>query len=70
MEETVKKFARRYPWREWLDYLPITLCRGVDYDCEPSSMALMLRGAAERYGVCISIRVRGDVLEVTRRIKR
>lgn len=59
--KTARRFGRRYPWSDWEGRSALsllTLRRGVDFDCEPSSIAVMAR---VRFGPrSRSILVRGD----------
>ncbi len=62
----------RYPWGEWLGRARLTLRKGRDYDCSTSSIALMVRRAAKRRGVEVSIETPDDgriVVTVVNRVK-
>lgn len=49
------RFGRRYPWESWFRRGRFRAVRGQDYTCRTSSMAQMIRTAAKKYGVRVSI---------------
>jgi hypothetical protein len=55
----------RYPWSKWLRRRSnLTVVRGVDYFCQPHSMAQQFRNAAARDGVSIGVFIEGGTLTV------
>ena len=56
--------GRRYPWDEWLRRPFLILRRGTYFDCEPSSMAVMLRMQVGIRNLLRTIRISGDTVTV------
>ncbi len=74
MKEQTKRQKKRawktgppplYPWAKWFGMTaPFSLRRGEDCLCKTSSMAVMLRQKAPKFGWRVSISIRGDTLRV------
>ena len=56
--------GHRYPWDKWLNGEKITLIRGVQFDCEPASMGILVRLTAKERGVPVSVSVKGGNVEI------
>ncbi len=55
-----------YPWDDWFARKkPFVLKKGIDYKCQPHSMAQQVRNAALTRGVQVSIQIQGKILVVT-----
>lgn len=62
-----KPGGHRYPWDDWLVGRTRVLRRGVEFDCEPASMGIIVRLAAKRRGVRgrYVVSVAGDEVIIT-----
>ena len=61
-----KNKLQKYPWDKWMARkTPLRLTRGVDYDCQPHSMAQQFRNAANRDGLSISVSIDEGSLTIT-----
>lgn len=60
-----KEKPARYPWSKWLNKSKFKLVRGKHFSCATYCMAGQVRNAAVLYDVKVSIKVKGDTLEVT-----
>jgi len=61
-----KKSVARYPWERWFRRQRFRLRPEIEYYCLPHSMAVLVRGAAKRKGLCVRIDIQRDgVLWVT-----
>lgn len=52
-----KKKMLRHPWDKWFRKSRFVLHRGTDYSCQPHSMGVQVRSAAQKRElvVCVSI---------------
>lgn len=64
MKTRAKPHGNRYPWDDWLDGRERKIRRGVDFDCEPASMGVIVRLAARRRAVCVSVYVAGSFVRI------
>ena len=54
-----------YPWKKWLSQTRLELVRGVDYECQPHSMAQQVRNVAHSRGVKVQhITISDDTVTV------
>jgi len=61
------RYNAKYPWNRWLNRKQkLTLRRGVDYHCQPHSMAVMIRNAAAVRGVRVSVYLDEGTITVRR----
>lgn len=58
--------APKYPWDEWLRRRRLRLVRGIDFDCQPHSMSVMIRTRAARRGLRVSVSIDESVITVRR----
>lgn len=55
----------QHPWAKWLTVgKQQVLVKGVDFDCEPYSMAIQLRRKASSLGLKVSISISGNEVSV------
>lgn len=59
------KFGRRYPWTDWL-YRPgrVVLRRGIDFDCLPVSIGVMVRMEMAKRGLVKTVRLGMDTVTI------
>jgi hypothetical protein len=61
-----KSKQTKYPWDRWMSRkTPLQLTRGVDYCCQPHSMAQQFRNAARDRGLSLSIQINEGSLTIT-----
>ena len=54
-----------YPWQLWMKRKsPFTIRRGLDFECQPHSMATLIRMKASAVGRRVSIQINESVLTV------
>lgn len=66
MTKTKAKVGRptKYPWSRWFTRkTTVTIQKGVDFDCEVHSMAIMVRQKASRLGLTLAMSVKGDTIK-------
>ncbi len=63
-----KKKPVRYPWSKWFSKGKFHLRRGKHFQCATYCMAGQIRNAAPKWGVAVSIRVKGDALTAAVRV--
>ena len=56
----------RYPWDRWFRRKAFTLRRGQGYRCQPHSMSVQVRSAAQKRGLRVSVLIRESILYVRR----
>jgi len=66
-KKSATKGSYIYPWDKWLAKPKITLRRGEDFDCQPHSMAIQIRGAASRRNIEVSVLINDDIVTVVRK---
>lgn len=62
-----KKKPVRYPWDEWFEVNPLVLVRGKHFHCQPHSMSVMVRNAAEARGFWVRVFINEGTLTITDR---
>ena len=58
--ESRVKFGRRYPWPKWFARLPLTLCRGRDFNGRADTMAQAAYQASGRFGLLLTVSISDD----------
>ena len=53
-----------HPWEIWFSKPTSTLVCGVDFHCEPWSMATQIRTKASKLGIKVRISLKRDVLHL------
>jgi hypothetical protein len=56
-----------YPWDHWFKRRRFNLVRGNHYNCQPHSMAVLVRINAARRGIKVSVKISEGVLTVTKK---
>ena len=56
----------KYPWTRWLRKQSCVLQRGKHYGCQPHSIAMQIRAAANRLGIKINVQINDDKITVRR----
>lgn len=60
-----RKYARRYPWGDWLTPGVVKLCKGVHYNGRTDTMVQQVRNNAPRHNVTVSIRTADDGMSIS-----
>jgi len=50
----------KYPWDEWTDGKEHTVQYGVDFNCMPESLGVLIRKTARNRGIEVAVSIEGD----------